>query len=149
MILKANTSLGSSGTFYDGCRHLIRGIIGYDVPLTALAFFLSLGNLLSKDPYLSQYARVPWHCLSYFLLGLFLSCMCYKRVQKQHLSLFRHSLTVGLIFLAIFAFFFAHLAYDDSHLDLARRAALSAGSGIFFVAIYSLHVYHENKARVE
>ena len=148
MILKA--SLDSSGTFYDGCRHLIRGVIGYDVPLTALAFFLSLGNLLSKDPYLSQYARVPWHCLSYFLLGSLLSYMCYKRVQqKQHPSLFWHSLTVALIFLAIFAFFFAHLAYDDSNLDFTHRAALSAGSGIFFVAIYSLHVYHENKARVD
>ena len=142
MTLKSNASPDSSGTSDDGCRHLIRRIIGYNVPLTALAFFLSLGNLLSKDPYLSQYERVPWHCLSYFLLGLLLSYLCYTRVQQQP-SWFWHSLTVALIFLAIFGFCFAHLAYDDSNLDFTRRAALSAGSGIFFVAIYSLHVYHD------
>lgn len=45
----------------------------------------------------------------------------------------------------MFAFFFAQLTYNDHQLNLFLRIILSAGSSIFFVNIYSVHFYYENK----
>jgi len=91
---------------------------------------------------MSKNFNLPLHCIIYFLLGFLLSYMCFKRVQEHF---YRHILIVCLIFILMFTFFFLQLTYNDHQLNLFIRIILSAGSSIFFVNIYSLHIYYENK----
>jgi peptidoglycan/LPS O-acetylase OafA/YrhL len=137
-----------SSSIYYPFVNLINYIICFDILLITIAFILSFGNILSKDPYMSKNYQIPLHCIIYFLLGFLLSYMCFKKVQK-HCQFYRHFIIVCSIFLLIFTFFFVQISYNDHHLNLFIRLILSAGTSIFFVTIYSLHVYNENKTRVD
>jgi len=134
--------------FYNSIYHilvnLINNIICFDILLITIAFILSFGNLLSKDPYMSKNYQLPLHCIIYFLLGFLLSYMCFKKIHK-HRQFYRHFFIVCSIFLLMFTFFFLQLTYNDYHLNLFIRITLSAGSSLLFVSLYSLHIYYENK----
>lgn len=136
----------------NGIHHLLVSwrtkIVHFDILLLTTAFILSFGNVLSKNPYMSDTFRIPLHCVIYFLMSFLLSYMCFKKVQKT-CSLSFHLLIVASIFLLMFAFFFLHITYNDDNLNLPIRIFLSAGIGMFLVCVYSLHVYYENKAHVD
>lgn len=133
-----------SYSIYDALSNLVNTIVGFDILVLTMAFILSFSNLLSKDPYMSKTYRVPLHYILYFLLGLLLSYMCFKKVQKYR-HFYRDLFIVCLIFILAFSFFFFQLTYHDDILNLYIRLSLSAGTSILFVCIYSLHIYYENK----
>ncbi|CAF0758422.1 unnamed protein product [Adineta ricciae] len=117
----------------------------FDVAFLTIAFLLSMGNVLSKDPYMGRNYQIPYHYIAYFILGFLLTYKCLTRISN-HSHVYRHFIIACAIFLLVFTFIFLQMTYNDQNLSLLIRTFLSAGSGIFFVNLYSLHVYYENKA---
>ncbi|UJR27364.1 hypothetical protein I4U23_008656 [Adineta vaga] len=124
--------------------NFINYIVCFDIILITIAFLLSIGNILSKDPYMGRNYYIPYDCIIYFCLGFLLTYKCLKKIA-QHCQIYRHFLIVCIIFLLMFTFFYLQLTYNDQNLNLPIRIILSAGSSIFFVSAYALHVYYENK----